>query len=63
MQEGKTIQSVAKAIKLLDLLEAAAVPMTLAEISKQTGWAKSTVHDLLATMRQFSVVAQEEEGR
>ena len=63
MQEGKTIQSVAKAMKLLDLLAASAEPMGLAEISAATGWPKSTIHGLLSTMRETSVVAQDAEGR
>lgn len=63
MQEGKTIQSVAKAMKLLDLLAASANPLSLAEISSLTGWPKSTIHGLLSTMRETSVVAQDDEGR
>lgn len=63
MQEGKTIQSVAKAMRLLDLLAQSAQPLTLAEISQMTGWPKSTVHGLLATMREYSVVSQDREGR
>lgn len=63
MQDGKIIQSVAKAMKLLDLLAEAPSAMTLAEISLRTGWPKSTVHGLLATIRENSVIAQDEEGR
>ena len=63
MQEGKIIQSVAKAMQLLDLLAAAKAPMGLAEISQETGWPKSTVHGLLSTMRDYSVVAQDDQGR
>lgn len=63
MLDGKIIQSVAKAMRLLDLLAEAPSPMTLAEISLRTGWPKSSVHGLLATMRENSVVAQDEEGR
>lgn len=63
MQEGKTIQAVAKAMMLLDLLAETSRPMTLAEISLHTGWPKSTVHGLLSTMREYSVIAQDEEGR
>ncbi len=63
MQDGKTIQSVAKALQLLDLLDASACPLSLAEISAQTGWPKSTVHGLLSTMKNYSVVAQDVEGR
>lgn len=63
MQEGKIIQSVAKAMKLLDILAASPRPLSLAEISAQTGWPKSTIHGLLSTMRETSVVAQDEEGQ
>jgi IclR family acetate operon transcriptional repressor len=63
MQEGKTIQSVAKAMQLLDLLAETQQPMSLAEISQKTGWPKSTVHGLLSTMREYSVIAQDEIGR
>ena len=63
MQEGKTIQSVAKAMQLLDILAASNQPMGLAEISAITHWPKSTIHGLLSTMRETSVVAQDEEGR
>lgn len=62
MQEGKIIQSVAKAMKVLDILNAAPAPLSLAEISSRTGWPKSTVHGLLSTMREYSVVAQDEDG-
>lgn len=63
MQEGKIIQSVAKAMKLLDILAASSGPLSLAEISTMTGWPKSTIHGLLSTMRETSVVAQDVEGR
>lgn len=63
MQEGKKIQTVAKAMQLLDLLAASPAPVGLAEISARTGWPKSTIHGLLATMREYSVVTQDAEGR
>lgn len=63
MQENKTIQSVAKAMSLLDVLAASPVAMSLAEISAQTGWPKSTIHGILSTMRDYSVISQDEEGR
>ena len=63
MQEGKIIQSVAKAMKLLDILAESQLPLSLAELSLKTGWPKSTIHGLLSTMRESSVVAQDEEGR
>lgn len=63
MQEGKIIQSVAKAMNLLDILAESQLPLSLAELSAKTGWPKSTIHGLLSTMRESSVVAQDEEGR
>jgi len=63
MQEGKTIQSVAKAMRLLDLMAESSSTLSLAEISALTGWPKSTVHGLLSTMREYSVVSQDEEGK
>ena len=63
MQEGKIIQSIAKAMKLLDILAESQVPLSLADLSLKTGWPKSTIHGLLSTMRESSVVAQDEEGR
>lgn len=63
MQENKTIQSVAKAMSLLDVLAASPAAMSLAEISAQTGWPKSTIHGILSTMRDYSVISQDEEGR
>ena len=63
MQEGKIIQCVAKSMKLLDILAETSVPLSLAEISTMTGWPKSTVHGLLSTMRESSVVSQDVEGR
>jgi len=62
MQEGKIIQSVAKAMQLLDVLDRSPKPLSLAELSALTGWPKSTIHGLLATMREYSVVAQDEDG-
>lgn len=63
MTEGKTIQSVAKAMMLLDILAESPLPLSLAEISQKTKWPKSTVHGLLSTMREYSVISQDEEGR
>lgn len=44
--ENGPVQSVAKALRLLDLLMEAHQPLTLAALSKQTGWPKSTIHGL-----------------
>ncbi len=62
-QEGKTIHSVAKAIRLLDLLTAAAQPASLTELYQKTGWPKSTIHGLLSTMRESGLIEQTPNGR
>ena len=63
MSEGKTVQSVAKAMKQLEVLNESGAPMSLSEISQKTGWPKSTIHGILSTMREDSIVAQDTEGR
>ena len=61
--ENGPVQSVAKALRLLDLLMEAHQPLTLAALSEQTGWPKSTIHGLLSTMRESAVVDQQSDGR
>ena len=61
--ENGPVQSVAKALRLLGLLMEAHQPLTLAALSKQTGWPKSTIHGLLSTMRESAVVDQQSDGR
>ena len=56
--ENGPVQSVAKALRLLGLLMEAHQPLTLAALSEQTGWPKSTIHGLLSTMRESAVVDQ-----
>ena len=54
--ETKTIHSVAKAIRLLDLLAERTKPATLTELYQATGWPKSTIHGLLSTMREAGLI-------
>ena len=61
--ENGPVQSVAKALRLLDLLMEAHQPLTLAALSEQTGWLKSTIHGLLSTMRESAVVDRQSDGR
>lgn len=63
MTDGNMIQSVAKAMALLEVLSQARRPMSLTELSQRTGWPRSTVFGLLTTMRQAGVIAQREDGR
>lgn len=61
--ENGPVQSVAKALRLLGLLMEVHQPLTLAALSEQTGWPKSTIHGLLSTMRESVVVDQQSDGR
>ncbi len=63
MPDGNTIQSVAKAMELLQLLSAGGRPMTLKEITTQAAMPKSTVFGLLTTMREYDVIEQTPDGK
>lgn len=52
------VQSVERALTLINLLAGENREMSLTEISKMIGWPKSTVHGLLATLRDFHYVDQ-----
>src|SRR5699024_10080580 len=56
---GKRIQSVEKAMTLLDAVWRAQRPLALSELVAVTGWPKSTLHALLLSMEQNSVIEQE----
>lgn len=53
------VRSIAKACTLLDLLTEAKRPMSLGELTTASGWAKSTVHGLLSSMRSCNLVEQD----
>ena len=61
--ENGPVQSVAKALRLLDLLMEVHQPLTLAALNEQSGWPKSTIHGLLSTMRESAVLDQQSDGR
>lgn len=61
--EGKTIHSVEKAIRILDVLAAEKKPIALTELYRQLGWPKSTIHGLLSTMRASGLIEQGDDGR
>lgn len=52
------VQSVARCMMLLDLLAQENREMTLTEIAKALDWPKSTVHGLIATLRDYYYVDQ-----
>lgn len=63
-REPGRVQSVVKAMELLNCLAQAGGPLSLGELSRRTGIPKATVHGLLAAMRPSSVVEQSgEDGR
>lgn len=53
-----TIKSVSKALKIVDLLAETKREMALGEIAKKMNIAKSTLHGLLATLRDFNYIEQ-----
>lgn len=59
MAQGRYVHSVEKAIVLLDCFWKAGGSLSLTELVQQTGWAKSTVHGLLASMLASAVVEQD----
>lgn len=52
------VQSLAKALQIIDFMGAHKKPVSLKEISEQMGWPKSTIHGLLATLRDYNFVSQ-----
>ncbi len=58
MAGSNKVLSVEKAMKILDVLDEGNKPLSLMEISELTQWPKSTVHALLSTLREFSIVEQ-----
>lgn len=52
------VKSIARAMEILDCLAEARTALSLQEISLRTGWAKSTVHGMLSTLREYSVIEQ-----
>lgn len=63
MAEKKTIHSLAKAMELLEILSNKKRALSLNELSEITGYPRSTIHGLLSTMREYSVIEQNSDGR
>ena len=55
---GRRIHAIEKALRLLDCFWLERRPLSLSELEKMTGWAKSTIHGLLASMLDSGVVEQ-----
>lgn len=58
--KGKRVQSVEKAMMLLDCFWEERKGYSLAELAGKTGWAKSTIHALLSSMIGNALVEQDE---
>lgn len=57
---GRRVHAIEKAIVLLDCFWQKRSPLSLRELELMTGWAKSTIHGLLASMVDSGVVEQNE---
>lgn len=53
-----SVQSLRRAIDLLETLESAQRPLSLHELSTRVSLAKSTTHRLLSTMRDADLIEQ-----
>ncbi len=61
-REEAKVKSLSKAITLLDLLAPEERGLKLMQLSERSGYPKSTVHALLATMRERGLVRQLDDG-
>ena len=62
--KGSKVQSVERALMIVDVLAENGDKMSLTQLSQLLGWPKSTVHGLLSTLRDYSYIVQsEEDGR
>ncbi|MGO9570867.1 MAG: IclR family transcriptional regulator [Desulfomonilaceae bacterium] len=58
METGSRIQSVARALAILDALAEARGELALHEIAKRLGLPKSTTHGLISTLKDFGYIEQ-----
>ncbi len=58
MESGSRIQSVARALAILNVLAEARTELALHEIAERMGLAKSTVHGLISTLKDFGYIEQ-----
>lgn len=52
------IHSLARSLQLIEVLSKERGELSLTEISKRTGWPKSTVHGILSTLRDYRYIDQ-----
>jgi len=58
LKKGLHVQSVGKALMIIDVLANSREEMSLTDISKELGWPKSTIYGLISTLRDFEYVDQ-----
>lgn len=61
-KESSKIQSIARALSIVELLSTKAEGMSLASISEKMNLPKSTCYGLLATLRDYNYVSQDNES-
>src|SRR5659263_197101 len=57
------VLSLGKSFALLGCLKQAGSSLSLKELAERTGFPKSTIHNLLSTMREFKAIEQDIDGR
>lgn len=60
---GGQVKSVDKAMQVIELLLRQRRPMSLQELSTGSGIPKSTLHAILSTLRDHSIVEQRDDGK
>ena len=63
LEQPNHVKSVAKAIRLIDCFAEARRPLSLQELAQVTGMPKSTVHGLLAPLRESGIISQAADGK
>ena len=52
VEAGGRVQSIEKAVRILEILAEAGGPMPLREIARRTALPKSTLHGIISTLRE-----------
>ena len=61
LEAGGRVQSIEKAVRILEILAEAGTPMPLREIARRTELPKSTLHGIISTLRETGLVEQSAE--
>jgi len=57
------VPAVDRAFRIVELLKAKKCDMSLAEITKATGWHKSSIHKLLVTLSHHGILERDEDTK